>query len=386
MNTNLLEITARNRRDPFTVADPADFELREGPEVDPQIVLTNPLISLYCLDHANRRALFVETAPGVDLSQSPFLYQAQYENTLRLIGVPYETLNELTREISLDDRKIILVYSVGRTGSTLLGASLNAVEGIVGLSEPDVFTQLVALREWDGSNDAEISALMESCMKVLCKPTEQTPNPAGWVIKFRSFVIELGDLLYKHFPDTRNIFLYRHAEPWLNSMLRAFGDAGEDLGFRAWAQGWLSTLVPPIARHVQAGGPLLTLSSMCSMVWLSVLERYTDLRSSGMPGLAIRYEDMKAAPHQTLQRIFEHCGLPMTSMDAVYQVLERDSQAGSAISQEALSQKKNGLTDAQRADLVRVLQPHPTIHTPGYIVPETWTPNLLKSKEFSRET
>jgi len=54
---------------------------------------------------------------------------------------------------------------------------------------------------------------------------EQTPHPRGWVIKFRSFTIELGDLLHKHFPNTRNIFLYRNAEPWLNSMLRAFGYA-----------------------------------------------------------------------------------------------------------------------------------------------------------------
>ena len=77
----------------------------------------------------------------------------------------------------------------------------------------------------DGSNDAEISALVESCLKLLCKPMEQTPHPRGWVIKFRSFTIELGDLLHKHFPNTRNIFLYRNAEPWLNSMLRAFGDA-----------------------------------------------------------------------------------------------------------------------------------------------------------------
>jgi hypothetical protein len=72
----------------------------------------------------------------------------------------------------------------------------------------------------------------------------------------------------------------------------------------------------------------------------------------------------------------------MMSMDTVYQVLERDSQAGSAISRERLSQKKNGLTEAQRADLVRTLQSHPTIHTPDYMVPETWTPDPLKSKEF----
>jgi hypothetical protein len=376
MNADLLEITARKRRDPFAVADPSDFEFNVGPSIDPQLVLSNPLISLYCLDHANRRALFVETAPSVDLSQAPFLYQAQYENAVRLIGVPYETLHDLARGISFDDQKLILVYSVGRTGSTLLGASLNAVEGMVGLSEPDVFTQLVTYREWDGSNEAEISALVESCTKLLCKPTEQTPNPQGWAIKFRSFAIELGDLLYKHFPDTRNIFLYRSAEPWLNSMLRAFGEAGEDVGFRSWAQGWLSTLVPPITEHVQAGGPLLTLSSLCSMLWLNVLERFTNLQNSGMPSLAVRYEDMQAAPHETLQKIFAYCGLPTSSMEAVYQVLEKDSQAGSGVSQEAIGHKKSGLTESQRADLFRELQAHPFIQSSDFVVQGTWMPTV----------
>jgi hypothetical protein len=376
MNANLLEITARKRIDPFAVADPSDFEFNEGPAIDPRTVLTNPLISLYCLDHANQRALFVENTSGVDLSQAPFLYQAQYENTVRLIGVPYETLHELARGISLDDGKVILVYLVGRTGSTLLGAALNVVEGMVGLSEPDVFTQLVALREWDGSNDAEISALVESCMKLLCKPTEQSPSPRGWAVKFRSFAIELGDLLYKHFPNTKNIFLYRHAETWLNSMYRVFGDTEGDIGFRTFIQGWLSTLVPPIAKHVEAGGSLLSYPSMFSKLWVNTLERYVNLQNAGMPGLAIRYEDVQAAPQETLQKIFEYCGLPVTSMNAVYQVLEKDSQAGSGMSQDALRHKKSGLNDAQRADLFRELEAHPTIQSPDFLVPGTWMPTV----------
>jgi hypothetical protein len=376
MIANLLEITARKRIDPFAVAGPTDFEFSEGTAIDPQTVLTNPLISLYCLDHANRRALFVETALGVDLSQALFLYQAQYENTVRLIAVPYETLHELARGISLDDQKVILVYSVGRTGSTLLGAALNAVEGMVGLSEPDVFTQLVALREWDGSSNAEISALVESCMKILCKPTEHTPDPRGWVIKFRSFAIELGDLLYKHFPNTNNIFLYRHAESWLNSQLRVFGDTEGDIGFRTWAQGWFSTLVPPVAEHVRVGGSLLSYSSLFTKLWLNTLERYMNLQDAGMPGLAIRYEDIKAAPHETLKKIFEYCGLPITSMDAVYQVLEKDSQAGSGMSQESLRHKKSGLNDTQWADLLRELQAHPVIQSPDFVVPGTWMPTV----------
>jgi hypothetical protein len=345
------------------------------------MVISNPLISLYCLDHANQRVLFVENRPGVDLSQAPFLYQAQYENAVRLIAVSYETLHELARAIPLNDARLILVYSVGRTGSTLLGAALNAVEGIVGFSEPDVFTQLVALREWDGSNDAEISALVESCMKLLCKPTEQIPEPRGWVIKFRSFTIELGDLLHEHFPNTKNIFLYRHAEAWLNSMYRVFGDTEGDIGFRTFIQGWLSTLVPPIARHGQAGGSLLSYSSMFSMLWLNTMERYTSLRNSGMPGLAIRYEDIQAVPQAALEQIFEFCGLPTAGMESVHQVLEKDSQAGTGFSRESLSHKKNGLMEAQLADLYRELQAHPAIPSPDYVVPGTWLPTELTQRK-----
>jgi hypothetical protein len=381
MTASLLEITARKRRDPFAVADPSDFDLSEGPAIDPQVVITNSLVTLYCLDHPNRRALFVEAAPGVDLSQAPFLYQAQYENALRLISVSYETLHELARGISLDERSVILVYSVGRTGSTLLGSALNAADGIIGLSEPDVFTQLVTHREWDGSNDAEIGALVESCLKLLCKPTEKTPDPKGWVIKFRSFTIELGDLLHRHFPNTRNIFLYRHAAAWLNSMYRVFGETEGDIGFRTFIQGWLSTLVPPIARHVQAGGSLLSYSSMFSMLWLNTLERYVSLQNAGMPGLAIRYEDIQAAPEAALAKIFEFCGLSTGSMAVVYEVLEKDSQAGTGFSREALSHKKSGLTEAQRADLFRELHAHPTIQSPGFIVLGTWMPTELMQHE-----
>ena len=68
MTANILIIKERKRQDPFSVADPSDFKFENGESVEPQIVVTNPRISLYCLDHAHRRALFVETLPldGVD--------------------------------------------------------------------------------------------------------------------------------------------------------------------------------------------------------------------------------------------------------------------------------------------------------------------------------
>ena len=371
MTANLLIIKARKRQNPLAPADPSDFEFEEGNVIDPTVVVTNPLISLYCLDHPNQRALFVETAPGVDLSQAPFLYQAQYENTVNLYGVPYGTLHQLAKDISLDSERLIFVYSVGRAGSTLLGSALNAVDGVVGLSEPDVFTQLVIFRDFEGSNEAEISSLMESCMKLQCKPTEQTPKPSAWVIKFRSFGIELGDLLYKHFPNSKNIFIYRNAETWMTSTMRAFVENEHNVEYRTFFQGFLSTMVPPIAKHVQSGGELLTFSSIGSMMWLRAMEKYMNLHEQGMPGLAVRYEDLKAAPQETMAKIVEYSGFSNANMEAVYQVLEKDSQAGSAFSQESLGQKNFVMTEAHRADLARILGAHPVINSPDFMIPTT---------------
>lgn len=369
MTAQILQISARKRQDPTAFADPADFEFSLGAEIDPQSLITDPLISLYCLDHANRRALFVETTPGVDLTQAPFYYQAQYENTVGLIGVSYETLHQLASQIPVDPACLIFIYSVGRSGSTLLSAALNAIPGTINYSEPDVFTQLVVFRQLHGVDEAEVSELVRSCTRMLCKGTEQNPNPARWGIKFRSFAIELGDLLYEHFPQAKTIFLYRQAEGFMASSMRAFGGTMDTPEVRTAIQSWLSTLVPAIAKHVREGGPLLSYASLSAWLWLRTIERYMELQKSGMPGMAVRFEDLKSAPRETIHSIIEYCDLFLQNMEAVYQVFEKDSQAGSALSQEKLRQSQFELTEAHRADLAQALQAHPFIKTADFVIP-----------------
>lgn len=375
MNALLLEITARRRPDPLGVAAPSDFEFIEGSSVDPRPALTDPHPSLYCVDHPNRRALFVETTPGVDLSAFPFLYQAQYENAIRLVAIPYETLHQLADGIDLDSRRLIFVNSVGRSGSTLMGAALNAVPCVRTLSEPDAFTQLVTLPGWDRTNEDEISALVRSCMKVSCRPADMNSSASAWAVKFRSFGIELGDLLLAHFPDAKSIFLYRQAERYVASALRAFVHVDEDdLDFRAGVQARFSNLVPLIGKHVREDGSILSVASIAAMLWLSTMDRYIELRDNGLEGLAVRYEDLKGAPMETMQKILEYCGLPASSMDAVGQVLARDSQAGSAVARDKLDRKPFELSDRNKADLQRVLEAHSRIRTPDFLVPGTSVP------------
>ena len=352
MTANLLVITARKRQDPLGLVDPSDFDFEVREEIDPQVLVTNPCITLYCLDHANQRAFFVENAPGVNLSREPFYYKAQYETTVNLYSATYDTLHELAKDISLDSR-LVFVYSVGRAGSTLVDSAINEISGVIGLSEPDVFTQLVAFRDFEGSNVEEISALVNTCMKLQCKPTEQIPSPIAWAVKFRSFCIEIGDLVYRHFPNAKNIYLYRSLEPWLLSNGRAFLENNDSLEYRTGWQQMGSYVIPFVAKHVRENGPLLRLSEMGAQMWLANLERYMELHESGMPWLALRFEDIKAAPQEAVKAIIEYCGFQNVNMDAVYKSLDRDSQAGSPISQEILAGRDFNLSDVGRADLAQ---------------------------------
>lgn len=374
MKAKLLEITRKQRQNPLDCVAPADFATSPSGDVDAALLLQNPAITLYCLDSARRSALFVETAADLDLAQAPFFYQAQYEHALRLYEVPWETLHALADTATFDGGKVVLVYSVGRTGSTLVNAALNALQGVVGIAEPDVFTQLVALRDFNGSNDEEIGRLVRSCLRLLCKATAQVSQPAGWVVKLRSFGIELGDLFHVQCPGTRNVFLYRDLPSWMQSAGRAFATSEDDLALRQSVQATLSAMVPFVARHVEGQGALLSLSALGAHAWIATMERYLDLHAQGVPMLALRYADIVTAPRAVLQQLIDYCGFAHLDTGPVFAVLERDSQAGSTLSREALAGREFTLSAEGQAEVAQLLAARPALHSGQCLLPSTWTP------------
>ena len=157
MSVQVLQIERKIRRNPVRPVSLDDFEWSPaGTTVAPSILLDEPTITPYSLDHAQRRAIFVETPPDVDLSQAPFYYQWQYEHAVRLFVAPYDLLYDLTQTIRLQGENLIIIHSTGRCGSTLFSHAFNQVPGVVSLSEPDVYTLLVGLRRPDGSLDPEL--------------------------------------------------------------------------------------------------------------------------------------------------------------------------------------------------------------------------------------
>jgi hypothetical protein len=370
MIATTFEILGRPHRDPSLHPDIRNFNLREIGQVPVGKILENPHITLYSLDFENSQAVFVETPADVDLSQAAFYFRTQYEKAKRVWTIPFKTLIQVANSVTIDDNRLIFIYSVGRCGSTLASQIFAQIPGVINISEPYVLSQLVIARNMKTANEDELVALLEAAICLLCKTAADT----AWVIKGQSFVIELGDWLHKIYPHTRNLFLYRHAETWLVSGLRAYSRGVERTDEESrirekQRRELLGSLVPAIAQY-DAKLPL-SHADMLALMWLTAMERYVQYCRMGIEMLAIRYASWLSAPRRTVEAMLDYCQCRPPNITAIYETLNRDSQADTHLSREALEQHKRVITELELEELNRHLQNHAFIHEADYEVPNT---------------
>jgi hypothetical protein len=369
MPAKFFKIKSKNK--PYFLSIPSldDFDYQEANTVDINIILEKPNISLYCLDFSRKWAIFVETDPEVDIDQFPFFYQAQYDHAKNLIAITFSELLEIGKQLEIPEN-LVIVYSVGRCGSTLVHSAFNQLENTLSLSEPGVYDQLVIMRQWDGSNDAEISELIESCTKILCTSSRLDDHSYRWVIKLRSYGIEIADLIFKHFPKAKIIFLYRDTETWMKSVFRAsLGEIPNTVDSLKAMQNQVSQVSPLI--HQDEQDQPLSYLQILTLAWLSVMEGYLRLHQQGVLALAIRFQDLITAPQQTIIEILKYCDLPTTNLIQVFEVLQKDSQADTILSKANLNNQQVELTEEDLKEIRATLQEHSTIKTSDFIVPNT---------------
>ncbi len=353
-----------DRRKPVLVgmARPSDFATHETGWIELSGVL-DPTLSLYCIDPLRRAALFVRTPPELDLSSVPFLYQAQYTQAIEVVSVPFGPLHELAARSPIPPERLVLVQSTGRCGSTLVSHALAAGEGVVSLSEPDIYSQLHHLRD---QGDSEFEALLKTCTTMLC-----VPRPAvTWAIKFRNSNIELAEPLLRSFPGATTVFLYRNAETAARSGARAFG-----LFSPRYLVSWdRHDEVLPRVRSV-LDGPVLSpfpspVEFMCWM-WATSMTRATILQRQGVPMFITRYEDLSARPLEVLAALCEYCGVRV-SQEALAAVVARDSQGGTEHSRAREVAPGGDLTDEHLAAIRRCLAEMAPELAPDQVLPGTY--------------
>jgi len=364
-----LTIVKRRRRAEIDVVAPRDFKLADAGAVDPERLLRDPSLSLYCIDPERDLALFTEA--DRDVSAHPFVYQGQFREARSLISVPIETLERLAQAGAEPWTGLSFVYHVGRCGSTLLSKMLARVPGVLSLSEPDVFTQLGAMRRSDASGDARIERLARALTPFLVGGLAET-KPA-LVIKTRSMGIEIAEQLHRVFPSANALMVHRQAEPVVASFLRlADGRAGawvprSPLVIRLlWplaprqAKAAMPAFVPlfervPVKEWLRLGLPGLLLAH-----WSSVTHTYERLRSAGLPLAAVTYDDLRERPLEAVKAVLSHLGLDPAHAQAALAALDEDSQKGTGLGR-GDDYTPPRLRDVERARIHDFMAGHPEL-------------------------
>jgi len=319
----------------------------------------------------NQQAIFVEVPDAAQILAAPFYYLSQYENATQVLKISYETLEQLANQVTLDDKRLVLIYSLGRCGTTVTSSAFSLAEGVVSLSEPDIFTQLVQMRDFSNTNDLEISKLVKFCFLLTCKDRRNGHQPL-WVIKFRSFVMEIADLIDANFPQAKSLFLYRHVDPWGRSFARAFGGNSTPtqeqlIGF--WM--WNKMLVKKVDQYNLTSLEEINPGLILSLMWLNNMERCLERLDAEQEILPVRYEELKANPEQVIRKIFDYCGVHVTDTSKLLDVLDKDSQAETPISRDQLKQVGWTIGSDDFAIIQKVIAEQPVINTPDYQLPGT---------------
>jgi hypothetical protein len=374
MDTKRLHIQSKSRY-PVVPASIEDFQAVEGETIEARTVLDQPNISLYCLDDASRRALFVETAPGIELSQAPFFYQAQFDHAQHLISVPYSSLAELARSLPDLGANLIILYSVGRSGSTLLSKAFGQLEGALSLSEPDVFCDIALMFEADGSRDQDLREVLFASTRLLCKPTP-TIEPTYYVIKPRPQAIHHAGLMHALFPQARLVFLYRDAVGFICSFARFRDDLRNTVPELEDNLDYYQKVVPLIKSYADIIDFADPVMDFYIIWWLSCLDSYMKLQRHGVPLFALRYEELVGNRQATLSALFDYCGLPESAVGQALRAFDQDSQTSSLLSREKQRQLAPEETADLRARVQALLGRHEEINRPDFIVPGTFAPSL----------
>jgi hypothetical protein len=388
MPIDIFRIAARKSRPGGLPADlHRNFELRHTGVIGVNEFWQRGNLSLYCIDPAGRAAAFVETPSSVDLAKTPFLYHAQYDHALNVILVPYEELHVLAARTPEPAKQTLIIHSVGRCGSTLLTNMLGAVENTLSLSEPDVYTQICALRGSFRMPPDEAQLLLRSCTKML------RPGASGWTwltIKFRSEVARIHADLTHALPDARPVFMYRSAYDVVASYDRIWGypfarrrwlfrTRGLSQVYKAWRRvihGRNRTANETYQSLVNRRKPadVLVDYGTCGLFlleWLMKVRSYLDLRRDRPDAVAVRYEDLVRDPAGVVARLFQHLNIDVAMVDRAVTAMGSDAHAGTGL---ARSGSKHRWDERDRTLIEEFFRQETDFGTPDVVLPGTLKP------------
>ena len=182
-----------------------DFDLEYEKSIDIESFLRMKYLSLYSIDFDNKLVAFIEISNTSDLNKAPLYYQAQYEHAKKIYLLPLKFFLSFNYS-PVQDKKCVLIYSVGRCGSTLLSNIFRNISGTCSISEPDVYNQIRLLRRKNLIDEFEARRLINSSTIFFWKSIDMR-NTKILVLKFKSEVIKIHHDISNAIPKAKNEYV-----------------------------------------------------------------------------------------------------------------------------------------------------------------------------------
>jgi len=243
----------------------------------------------YCADLQAENLLFVTVDDAMRTLRAPFAYRSLYDDARALIACPIERTAELEMDVA---GQTLLIFSIGRCGSTLLSTLLNQT-GHLSISEPDALCGFAFLKP---SQVPEIGLDVIGAAMHASLASFHAHARSAVAIKFRSQCNRAVDLYRRLLPDARIAFVLRETPSWAASVHRAFGEPPEVM-----------------VRRLSDG-----------------LAAYDRLVEGGAAPALVWYEDLRAEPQRAIEALIGRALGPEEAA-AVGAAAEQDSQAGTGL-------------------------------------------------------
>jgi hypothetical protein len=367
-DARIYDINSRHRTSDFKDRiSLQDFDLGPPRDVNASLVASDPRWSLAGLDLDADTAIFLRLAAGTDLSTAPFVHILQHSSAEAVLTLPLEALLDLSRAVPAPD-KLIFIFSMGRCGTTLVSNILAQVPGVYSLSEPDPFMSLALARF--SLPLARQQALVEALTRFSYRPPEDH-RYTTLALKFQSQVLFQAELFHNAFPDADNIFMYRDAASWGNSMSHFVQMLGlpmvlpPEMAKFSWMMGAAASPWQHLALTTDINAPSFTHVEVNTPVWALHIEEYQRLAALGLPVMALRYNELNSDRTGSIARLLAHCGLPASALPEALSAFDHDSQKGTAI---ARDHKVQSFTAEDHARLRDILAQLPSNLSPDVIL------------------
>lgn len=295
----------RTGTDRMTVAATEDFTL--GPAVPIGHFPRNVALP-YAWDLDRQELLFTLHVGLSGVLAAPFLYAGQREMARAVARIKLAALPRIYGPPD-PDAAPVLIFSLGRTGSTLLEKLIGCVTAR-SISEPDAITQIAIHRRKFAELDAqEQQGMIAYAIVPFFHVQIPGAEEARCVIKFRSQVNALAGPVAQVFAKAKYVFMVRERTAWARSTFRAF------------------RLSPAavVERLLQG------------------LQSVQTLRQAGVDLSVIAYEDMVADPRAAVSSLTgtDIAGNPALAA-RIAETMAQDSQADHRLSRDATSKKAEG--------------------------------------------